>query len=229
VGSEPAGLLASGSFSSRRLPASSDAVACRGASRRRSQWRGPRRHHTGFPFTDSEEIGKELLRSLSCAAAKRKRQDLSAGLARKRQTGVSGLLAQLAANFAKLWSARGKATALGGTGDGTDRADAASITRCVSSRSTALPKRWLDRHRTPKCCARKWRAPTCSPQSQRHAHRSASSSAVALSVFSSRYFTITGVYTCSACSSANSPFIGREPGITTAPYGISSRRSAVRR
>jgi DNA-binding Lrp family transcriptional regulator len=60
-------------------------------------------------------------------------------------------------------------------------------------------------------------------------HRSASSSAVDESVFSSRYFTIIGVARCRPCCSANAPRIGRAPGTTTAPNGISSGRSAVRR
>src|SRR5712691_4276741 len=43
-------------------------------------------------------------------------------------------------------------------------------------------------------------------------HRRASSSAVPESVFSSRYFTIIGVAMLSACFSAKSPFIARDPG-----------------
>src|SRR5205823_6434678 len=66
-------------------------------------------------------------------------------------------------------------------------------------------------------------------EARRDLHRSASSSAVALSVRSSRYFTMTGVCIDSACCSANAPFSGRAPGTTTAPYGISSGCSAVRR
>src|SRR5436309_11585047 len=50
------------------------------------------------------------------------------------------MLARLAANFAKLWSARGKATALGGRGTVTNRADVASIPRCVASRFHHPPK-----------------------------------------------------------------------------------------
>ena len=55
-----------------------------------------------------------------------------------------------------LWSARGKATALGGRGkrDSARSLMLAEIVARIGRRSgrasTALPKRWLDRHRTPK-------------------------------------------------------------------------------
>src|SRR5438067_13613479 len=55
---------------------------------------------------------------------------------------------QLKAHFAKLWSARGKATALAGWWVWCLilREDRATLGLTFPS----LPKRWLDRHRTPK-------------------------------------------------------------------------------
>src|SRR6266568_3182347 len=56
-------------------------------------------------------------------------------------------------------------------------------------------------------------------------HRRYSSSRVAASVFSSRYFTITGVYSEMPQRAADAPGAPRAPGTTTAPAGISSGRS----
>src|SRR5947199_1138007 len=70
------------------------------------------------------------------------------------------------------------------------------------------------------------------PQSQyRHTlllHRRYSSSRVAASVFSSRYFTITGAYSEMPHRAAAAPGAPRVPGTTTAPAGISSGRSPLR-
>ena len=59
--------------------------------------------------------------------------------------------------------------------------------------------------------------------------RSHDSSAVARSVLSSRYFTITGVCTESPSPVPQLDFTARAPGTTTAPAGISSGWSAVAR
>src|SRR5438067_1612925 len=58
-------------------------------------------------------------------------------------------------------------------------------------------------------------------------YRRASSSIVEASVFSSRYFTITGAYSEILCCAANSPDAGREPGTRTAPVGIVKGVSVV--
>ncbi len=58
-------------------------------------------------------------------------------------------------------------------------------------------------------------------------HRSHCSSAVARSVFSSRYFTISGVCTDNPSAPAQAPRTARAPGTTTAPSGISSGRSRL--
>src|SRR5205823_12750999 len=60
-------------------------------------------------------------------------------------------------------------------------------------------------------------------------NRRYSSSRVAASVFSSRYFTITGVYREMPHRAAAAPGAARAPGTTTAPAGISSGRSPSRR
>src|SRR2546430_11684278 len=59
-------------------------------------------------------------------------------------------------------------------------------------------------------------------------HRRYSSSRVAASVFSSRYFTITGAYREMPHRAAAAPGAARAPGTTTAPAGISSGRSPPR-
>src|SRR5207249_436155 len=61
-----------------------------------------------------------------------------------------------------------------------------------------------------------------------HRHRSASSSAVAASVLSSRYFTMSGVAIWSPFAFAKSPLAGRLPGTTTEPAGIVSGLSPSR-
>src|SRR3954449_4992845 len=66
------------------------------------------------------------------------------------------MLARLAANFAKLWSARGKATALGGRRTVTFAPTWQASHAASRHDSTALPKRWPC-HRTPKCFARNGR------------------------------------------------------------------------
>ena len=60
----------------------------------------------------------------------------------------------------------------------------------------------------------------------RRDHRSHASSVVARSVFSSRYFTMTGVCSESPAPRPTAPRTRRAPGTTTAPAGISSGRSA---
>src|SRR6185437_4102424 len=60
-------------------------------------------------------------------------------------------------------------------------------------------------------------------------YRSQLSSAVARSVFSSRYFTMTGVWSESPSPAAQPPFTARAPGTTTAPAGISSGDSPLDR
>src|SRR5207245_2622539 len=60
-------------------------------------------------------------------------------------------------------------------------------------------------------------------------HRRYSSSRVAASVFSSRYFTMTGVYSEMPHRAADAPGAPRAPGTTTAPAGISSGPSPARR
>src|SRR5256884_9608098 len=60
-------------------------------------------------------------------------------------------------------------------------------------------------------------------------HRRYSSSRVAASVFSSRYFTMTGAYSEMSHRAADAPGAPRAPGTTTAPGGISSGRSPSRR
>src|SRR6266480_2811563 len=60
-------------------------------------------------------------------------------------------------------------------------------------------------------------------------HRRYSSSRVAASVFSSRYFTITGAYSEMPHRAADAPGAPRAPGTTTAPAGISSGPSPARR
>ena len=59
--------------------------------------------------------------------------------------------------------------------------------------------------------------------------RSQSSSSIPRSVFSSRYFTITGVYNEIPHSAAAPFFTARDPGTTTAPSGTSSGVSGVAR
>lgn len=59
--------------------------------------------------------------------------------------------------------------------------------------------------------------------------RSKSSNCVAASVFSSRYFTITGAYNATPHSRPFSVCTARAPGTTTAPAGISKGDSPVRR
>jgi hypothetical protein len=59
--------------------------------------------------------------------------------------------------------------------------------------------------------------------------RSRSSNCVAASVFSSRYFTITGAYSDRPHSRPFSVCTARAPGTTTAPAGISSGASPLRR
>ena len=51
-------------------------------------------------------------------------------------------------------------------------------------------------------------------------HRNHASSAVAASVLSSRYFTMTGVCNESPCASPNAEVTRRAPGTTTAPSGM---------
>src|SRR3989454_455435 len=60
-------------------------------------------------------------------------------------------------------------------------------------------------------------------------HRRYSSSRVAASVFSSRYFTMTGAYSEMPHRAADVPGAPRAPGTTTAPAGISSGPSPARR
>src|SRR6476469_1235760 len=60
-------------------------------------------------------------------------------------------------------------------------------------------------------------------------HRSSSSSLIAVSVFSSRYFTMTGAYKATPALAPGPDCTGRLPGTTTAPAGISSGRSPSRR
>src|SRR5215217_1404414 len=60
-------------------------------------------------------------------------------------------------------------------------------------------------------------------------HRSSSSSFIAVSVFSSRYFTMTGAYNATPALAPGPDRIGRVPGTTTAPAGISSGCSPFRR
>src|SRR5687767_5595025 len=56
-----------------------------------------------------------------------------------------------------------------------------------------------------------------------------SSNLTAVSVFSSRYFTITGAYNPMPAFAPLPDFTGRVPGTTTAPAGISSGCSPSRR
>src|SRR2546426_2125964 len=65
------------------------------------------------------------------------------------------------------------------------------------------------------------------PRRLEPAHRSASSSRVAASVRSSRYFTITGAYSDKPSAFASVPFAARAPGTTTAPAGISRTPPAL--
>ena len=61
------------------------------------------------------------------------------------------------------------------------------------------------------------------------AYRSKSSNSTPLSVFSSRYFTMTGVYTLSPHSAALPLVIARAPATTTAPSGTTSGSVSVAR
>jgi hypothetical protein len=69
------------------------------------------------------------------------------------------MLARLTAHFAKLWSAVAiEPTALGGRGTVANRADAASITRCVASRFHH-PRKAAARRRAHSKVLRTKRAP----------------------------------------------------------------------
>ena len=104
-----------------------------------------------------EAILSRLLRLPDSGAAKRRRREsrILSSFAVLRRFALHGsggsedvkkcapiILERVAAHFAKLWSAVATEPPLWREGDADHREDPASITRCVPSRSSALPKRW---------------------------------------------------------------------------------------